>query len=205
MGRKKSGFKAIRLASLTENSKFILREDGFIRSIGLGDSKSFSIVEDDIGIYYDATKTSKLEFLLKNYDFNSDKKLMEQAIHALDLIRKYKISKYNNGIIVDEKYFNNSNREKILIIDQSKNDLSLKYGLAEKFNINQIIDTAISENPEADIYLKIHPDVINLKKKTDLDLKKISYKCKIISEDINSISLLEHFKKSLYKNFLNGF
>ena len=83
--------------------------------------------------------------------------------------------------------------------------MSLKYGLAEKFNINQIIDTAISENPEADIYLKIHPDVINLKKKTDLDLKKISYKCKIISEDINSISLLEHFKKSLYKNFLNGF
>ncbi len=43
-GRKKSGFKAVRLASLTENSKFILREDGFIRSIGIGldDHKSFS-------------------------------------------------------------------------------------------------------------------------------------------------------------------
>ena len=83
--------------------------------------------------------------------------------------------------------------------------MSLKYGLAEKFNINQIIDTAISENPEADIYLKIHPDVINLKKKTDLDLKKISYKCKIISEDINSISLLEHFKKVYTRTSQMGF
>ncbi len=206
-GRKKSGFKAVRLASLTENSKFILREDGFIRSIGIGldDHKSFSIVEDDIGIYYDATKPSKLEYLLNNYDFKSDNKLMEQANQALDLIRKYKISKYNNGSIIDEKYFKNSNREKILIIDQSKDDLSLKYGLAEKFNINEIIDTAISENPNADIYLKIHPDVINLKKKTELDLKKISYKCKIISEDINPISLLEHFKKVYTRTSQMGF
>ena len=94
-GRKKSGFKAIELASLSENSNYILREDGFIRSIGLGDSKSFSLVEDDIGIYYDATKPSRLEYLLSNYDFSSDAKLIEKAKQALNLIRKYKISKYS--------------------------------------------------------------------------------------------------------------
>ena len=91
-GRKRSGARAIRLAGFIKNSKYILREDGFIRSIGLGDSKSFSTVEDDTGIYYDATKPSRLEFLLNNYDFKSDKKLIEQANQALDLIRKYKIT-----------------------------------------------------------------------------------------------------------------
>jgi len=87
-GRKKSGFKAIRQASLSEKSNYILREDGFIRSIGLGDSRSFSLVEDDIGIYYDATKPSRLEYLLNNYDFRSDTKLIEKAKQYLDLIRK---------------------------------------------------------------------------------------------------------------------
>ena len=130
-GRKKSGFRAIRLASLNENSNYILREDGFIRSIGLGNSKSFSLVEDDIGIYYDATKPSRLEYLLNNYDFRSDKKLIEKAKKALNLIRKYKLSKYNNGSIITKDYFKNCSREKVLIIDQNKNDLSLKYGLAK--------------------------------------------------------------------------
>ncbi len=204
-GRKKSGLRAIRLASLNENSNFILREDGFIRSIGLGDSKSFSLVEDDIGIYYDATKPSRLEDLLNNYDFKSDTKVIEQAKQALELIRKYKISKYNNGLLVDKDYFKNSSREKVLIIDQNKDDLSLKYGLAEEFNINKIVDIAISENPNSDIYIKIHPDVINLKRETDIDLKTLNYKCKVISDDINSISLLESFKKVYTRTSQMGF
>ena len=138
---KKIRFRAIKLAGCYENSNFILREDGFIRSIGLGDSKSFSMVEDDIGIYYDATKPSRLENLLNNYDFKSDIKLIEKANQALELIKKHKISKYNNGLIVNKDYFKSSCREKVLIIDQNKDDLSLKYGLAAKFNINRIIDS----------------------------------------------------------------
>ena len=204
-GRKKSGFKAIKLASLNENSKFILREDGFIRSTNLGDSKPFSIVEDDMGIYYDATKPSRLEFILNNYDFKSDKKLIKQANHSLELIKKFKISKYNQGLLVNENYFKNSIRDKVLVIDQNKDDLSIKYGLGEEYHINEIIDIAISENPNAEVYVKIHPDVINFKKKSEIDLKKISNKCKIISDDINAISLLENFKKVYTRTSQMGF
>ncbi len=204
-GRKKSGFNAIKLANLNENSKFILREDGFIRSTGLGDSKSFSIVEDDLGIYYDAQKPSRLEFLLSNYDFNSDIKLLEKAKNAIELIRKFKISKYNNGLQISKDYFKNLSKEKVLIIDQNKDDLSLKYGLAEKFNINQIIDIAISENPYSDIYIKIHPDVINLRKKSEINFKILNNKCKIISDDINAISLLENFRKVYTRTSQMGF
>ena len=67
-GRKLSGKKLVFISKIIQG-EFVLLEDGFIRSIGLGGSKSFSIVEDDIGIYYDATTLCKLENLLNNYDF----------------------------------------------------------------------------------------------------------------------------------------
>jgi capsular polysaccharide export protein len=40
-------------------------EDGFLRSVGLGDrDPPLSIVVDDLGIYYDATTASRLEALI---------------------------------------------------------------------------------------------------------------------------------------------
>ena len=55
-GRKRSGLWAEKMANLTKK-EFLLLEDGLIRSLGLGveGSPSFSIVQDHIGIYYDAT------------------------------------------------------------------------------------------------------------------------------------------------------
>ena len=86
-GRKRSGLDAITLAKMHHTS-FVLLEDGFILSIGLGvdGSPSFSLVEDDIGIYYDATAPSKLENLLNSYDFENDTKLIQQAYKAIELI-----------------------------------------------------------------------------------------------------------------------
>lgn len=61
-GRKKSGQKAIKLAK-KYNTNYILLEDGFIRSLGLGveGTKSFSIVCDNIGIYYMQQIQAKLK------------------------------------------------------------------------------------------------------------------------------------------------
>lgn len=77
-GRKKSGYKAIRLAQ-KNGVKFLLLEDGFIRSLGLGvnGSPAFSIVGDDIGIYYDATVASKLENLLNSDEVFTDTTLLK--------------------------------------------------------------------------------------------------------------------------------
>ena len=97
-GRKKSGLKAIAL-SKKHNTSFILLEDGFIRSIGLGvdGSSSFSLVEDDVGIYYDATTPSKLENLLNTYDFKADTTLMADAKRAMAYMVEHNISKYNSS------------------------------------------------------------------------------------------------------------
>ena len=207
-GRKKSGQKAISL-SKKNNTKFTLLEDGFIRSINLGinNSSSFSIVEDDIGIYYDATTASKLENILNTYDFTSNEKLMKNAKEAITLIKKYHVSKYNNSKDIDTNFFpsEKSETKKVLVIAQTFADSSLEYGLTQDYTTLDMIKAAIDENKYSDVYIKIHPDVLSGKKKSDIDINGIDKRCKIITENVNPISLLKNFHTVYTKTSQMGF
>ncbi|EKN0024208.1 capsular polysaccharide biosynthesis protein [Campylobacter lari] len=202
-GRKKSGLKAIELAK-KHNVKFLLLEDGFLRSLNLGveNSPSFSIVKDEVGIYYDATASSKLENILNTYEFSS--KELEQAKKAIELIKKEKLSKYNNNLCVPKELFG-ANEECVLIITQVANDASLKFGLADNFSTQDIINDAIKENPNAKVYIKIHPDVLSGKKQSDFVAQDLPSKCVVIKENYNPIELLSHFKKVYTKTSGMGF
>jgi len=195
-GRKKSGSRAIELAK-KYNTDYMLLEDGFIRSLDLGvkDSPSFSLVEDDVGIYYDATQSSKLENILNSYDFQSDAKLMQAAKEAMALIRKHYISKYNNAPDIGDDFFGHDPKPKALIIAQTAGDASLEYGRGNVYSTQQMIEDAIRENPDASIYIKIHPDVLAGKKPSDIKAEDIPKACTIIDADVNPISLLKHFDK----------
>ncbi|ELD5357387.1 capsular polysaccharide biosynthesis protein [Campylobacter coli] len=202
-GRKKSGLKAINLAKKYK-AKFILLEDGFIRSLNLGveNSPSFSMVKDDIGIYYDATMPSKLENLLNTYEFKDEE--IKQAKKAIELIKKYKISKYNNNLDIPDDYFQ-KDEKRILIITQTANDASLEFGLAKDFKTVDMIKDAIKENPDSKIYIKIHPDVLSGKKQSDLDIKSLPKECILITENFNPIALLKFFDKVYTKTSGMGF
>ncbi|HEF2763989.1 TPA: capsular polysaccharide biosynthesis protein [Campylobacter jejuni] len=202
-GRKKSGLKAMNLAKKYK-AKFILLEDGFIRSLNLGveNSPSFSMVKDDIGIYYDATMPSKLENLLNTYEFKDEE--IKQAKKAIELIKKYKISKYNNNLDIPDDYFQ-KDEKRILIITQTANDASLEFGLAKDFKTVDMIKDAIKENPDSKIYIKIHPDVLSGKKQSDLDIKSLPKECILITENFNPIALLEFFDKVYTKTSGMGF
>lgn len=202
-GRKKSGLKAIELAK-KYNARFLLLEDGFLRSLNLGveNSPSFSIVKDDIGIYYDATAPSKLENILNTYEFSTEE--LEQAKKAIELIKKEKLSKYNNNLCVPKELFS-TNEERVLTITQVANDASLKFGLADSFSTQDIINDAIKENPNAKIYIKIHPDVLSGKKQSDFNAQDLPSNCVVIKENYNPIELLSHFKKVYTKTSGMGF
>ena len=213
-GRKRTGRFASWCHHRTFGGKLTLYEDGFIRSLGLGveGSPSFSVVADDIGIYYDATRPSKLENILNTYDFALDAELMMKAREAIALIKKNYISKYNNAPEVDESFRSRFGmteekvqNEKILVIAQTSEDMSLKYGLAETFSTDEMIQAAVAENPNAAIYLKLHPDVLNGKKKSDIDTEKAKQHCIIIDENVNPISLLKYFSKVYTKTSQMGF
>lgn len=209
-GRKKTGRFALLLYKKFGGSVTLL-EDGFIRSLGLGVEKSpsFSIVEDDVGIYYDATMPSRLENILNSYDFKIDTHLMKQAKDAMDLIKKHHISKYNHAPLVNDRFIKKYNLDEkthnVLIVSQTKGDESLIYGMSKEISTHDMICTAIKENPNSNIYIKIHPDVLSGKKYSDIDIEKIPQDIYIIADTINPISLLEHFSKVYTKTSGMGF
>ncbi|MCV3545402.1 capsular polysaccharide biosynthesis protein [Campylobacter lari] len=202
-GKKKSGLKALELAKKYK-VKFLLLEDGFLRSLNLGveNSPSFSIVKDDVGIYYDATVPSKLENILNSYEFSAEE--LEQAKKAIELIKTEKLSKYNNNLCIPKDLFS-TNEERVLIITQVANDASLKFGLADSFSTQEIINDAIKENSNAKVYIKIHPDVLSGKKQSDFNAQDLPSKCVVIKENYNPIELLSHFKKVYTKTSGMGF
>ena len=126
-GRRKSGQNAIALAKKFHGN-YLLLEDGFIRSFGLGceGSPSFSLVQDRIGIYYDSTTPSELENLLNTYDFHANPALLETAKEAINLITTHHISKYNHAPEVPLDYFTTTDSTKSRdFIDSSKNSTTL--------------------------------------------------------------------------------
>ena len=205
-GRKPSGLNAIELAGKF-GGQFKLLEDGFIRSVGLGidGARPLGVVEDDTGIYYDATKPSQLENILATSEFSSE--LLSQARWCIDFIVANHICKYNNAPDITAAQiakYELTNRPNVLIIAQTHGDASLEYGLA-KFSTNEMIKAAISENPSSNILLKIHPDTLTGKKKSDIDIANLPTQIKIISENINPISLLKHITKVYTKTSGMGF
>ncbi|MCV3345697.1 capsular polysaccharide biosynthesis protein [Campylobacter lari] len=202
-GRKRTGRWASFLYKKF-NGSLILLEDGFLRSLNLGVEKSpsFSIVKDDVGIYYDATAPSKLENILNTYEFSAEE--LEQAKKAIEFIKTEKLSKYNNNLCVPKELFS-TNEERVLIITQVANDASLKFGLAGDFSTQDIINDAIKENPNAKVYIKIHPDVLSGKKQSDFNAQDLPSNCIVIKENYNPIELLSHFKKVYTKTSGMGF
>jgi len=204
-GRKKTGRFAL-WCHKQFGGTLTLQEDGFIRSVGLGvdGSPSFSLVDDDIGIYYDATTPSKLENILNDYDFANNTKLMDDTKNAIDLVVKHNISKYNNAPNIDKEYFK-TDEDRVLVIAQTAGDSSLEYGMLDNFTTDDMLNAAVDENPHSKVYLKIHPDVLSGKKKSDIDIESVRNKCTIIEEDVNPISLLKHFSKVYTKTSGMGF
>ncbi|GAB1668842.1 capsular polysaccharide biosynthesis protein [Mannheimia haemolytica] len=174
---------------------FVALEDGFLRSLGLGVKgyPPFSLVYDDIGIYCDTTRPSRLEKLLLEKPLQ-DQEQIKLAEKALSQILTYQLSKYNHALDFSEIP---SVKEKIvLVIDQTFGDMAVKYGQASEADFNKMLETAISENPKAQIWVKTHPDVLSGKKKGYLtDLPQYAERVRIITEDVNPASLIKWCEK----------
>ncbi|RLA84213.1 MAG: capsular polysaccharide biosynthesis protein, partial [Epsilonproteobacteria bacterium] len=179
-GRKKTGNFA-KFCYEKFGGELTLKEDGFIRSLDLGinDSSSFSRVEDNIGIYYDATVPSKLENILNSYNFSSDTKLMVDARKAIKIILESNISKYNSSSLEVPKEFL-KDELRVLVIAQTQGDASLQYGMLDNYTTEDMIEAAIDENPNATVYLKVHPDVLSGKKYSDIKIEDIQNRCIVI-------------------------
>ena len=161
-------------------------EDGFIRSLGLSirACPPLSVVLDNVGIYYDATHPSQLEQLI----LNGAPSPGEQALSTLGLswIKHRRLSKYNHAPILSLPP--RSGRPRVLVLDQTKGDVSVRQGGADTCTFQAMLETAYREHPAAEIWVKTHPDVIAGKKRGYLPLPPPDVK--LIAEDACPQSLL---------------
>ena len=131
-------------------------EDGFLRSRGLGADliPPMSLVCDDLGIYYDPTRESRLERLITaRATLRPDQQLRAEALIKSLIVAG--LSKYNLGQSAPDL----PEGHRILVPGQVEDDASIRLG-AGAVNTNlALLEKVRAENPKAVILYKPHPDV----------------------------------------------
>jgi capsular polysaccharide export protein len=138
-------------------SAVIRVEDGFLRSVGLGAAftQPISWVQDDVGIYYDATSESRLERILATTAF--DAALLERASVLRRRIVEAGITKYN---LKERQWIRPDTQRKIILVPgQVETDASLRYGAAAVNTNDALLRAVRAAEPQALIVYKLHPDV----------------------------------------------
>ena len=160
------------ISMLEQRGVIILCEDGFIRSYDTWCSstpnkdllKSCSTIFDTQAYYFDARKISTLEQILNDKNFVVTDKQIAIAKELINFIVSNKLSKYNHQPLTIAKQIGNQGRKKVLVVDQSYGDFSIKCGLANDSTFKKMLECAQKENPDADILVKTHPDTMTGKR-----------------------------------------
>ena len=128
-------------------------EDGFLRSRGLGAElvPPLSLVADDLGIYYDPSRPSRLEQLIQA-PLPADARLRcEKLVQDLLLAR---LSKYNLAAATLPDLPNC-----ILVPGQVEDDASIRLGAGDVRTNLDLLRAARAAHPAAHLIYKPHPDV----------------------------------------------
>jgi len=131
-------------------------EDGFLRSKGLGAEliPPLSLVCDDLGVYYDPTRESRLERLIaERAQLRPDQE--DRARRLIARLVSERVNKYNlgGGAPVLPK------GHRILVPGQVEDDASIRLGAGEISTNLALLQVARAANPQAVIVYKPHPDV----------------------------------------------
>ncbi|PLS22282.1 beta-3-deoxy-D-manno-oct-2-ulosonic acid transferase [Amylibacter cionae] len=134
-------------------------EDGFLRSSGLGAAlvEPVSLALDDLGIYYDPTRESRLEKLIaQNADISAENS--GRARQLMDRVNALGLSKYNlSGDSVPQLP---KGRHLVLVPGQVEDDQSILKGCTGiKTNLG-LLTAARKRFPDSFIIYKPHPDVM---------------------------------------------
>ncbi|MFC3616057.1 capsular polysaccharide biosynthesis protein [Lutimaribacter marinistellae] len=131
-------------------------EDGFLRSRGLGAElvPPLSLVTDELGIYYDPTRPSRLEQLIATREtLRPDQE--RRAERLIAKIVDLGMSKYNLG----GEQPNLPAGYRVLVPGQVEDDASILKGAGDVCDNLALLRAVRTAHPEAVIVYKPHPDV----------------------------------------------
>ena len=185
-GRKPSARRAMSFANRYGLSLLRL-EDGFLRSVGLGNQEPpLSVVVDDLGIYYDATSPSRLETLIGAEHTEAQKSRGRGLIAAWC---DGGVSKYNHA----RDYEGDLPERYVLVADQTWGDSSIQFGLADASSFQRMLLAALATYPDCMVLLKTHPEVMSGRKRGHFDIATVTQnpRVRLLSEDVHPSLLIQ--------------
>ena len=154
----------ILLHIVISKQNYAFAEMGFIHRIAYPSNKEkysqgCSFMFDDLAPYYDARFPNRLEQMLNDKNIVVTDEQKQRARKCIDKIVETHLTKYNHQPIFTPE-IGQEGRKKILVVDQTYGDMSISKGLADDNTFKTMLNSAIKENPNADIIVKTHPDTI---------------------------------------------
>ena len=145
-GRKRAAERGI-AAARRRGLPFVSFEDAPLRGLLPGQGVGWGCIRDRQGIYFDCSTPSDLEDLL-----NAPREPTGEAEDALELMRHYRLSKYNgwdaDGVPKDRF---------VLIVDQSRGDASVTGAGATEETFRTMILAARAAHPGVPLAIRAHP------------------------------------------------
>ncbi|ABD56337.1 capsular polysaccharide biosynthesis protein [Jannaschia sp. CCS1] len=153
-----AGKETSELQAACGDAHLLRMEDGFLRSRGLGADlvPPLSLVLDDLGIYYDPTRESRLERLIAEAAALPPARL-DRAERLIQTLRRTGLTKYNlpGGALPDIP----PDRPLVLIPGQVEDDASIRLGAGAITTNAALLAEARRLHPGAYLIYKPHPDV----------------------------------------------
>jgi capsular polysaccharide export protein len=191
-GHKPTADRARRLAEKA-GAPYFAFEDGPLRSVKPGPTQPpTSMVMDRGGIYYRANSGSDLVGLAIRADWFSGE-VEGRALRAVEKLSRLRLSKYNSGPerTAEQLKIPPKRRARILVLDQVHNDASIPGGLADESSFSIMLKAALGDDPEADVVVKVHPDVLTGRRAGYFSQLKPSDRITLVAEPANPWSLLD--------------
>ena len=195
-GRKQNSRSALRYAKDRELPVLYV-EDGWIRSCSANAHSrvSYSLLVDDVGVYYDSTVPSALELYLnlpdEQFGSSCGDDQLRYAARCRKLLTDNDITKYNYCRTPDSSVLNSDSRPLVLVLDQTCDDASVRLGGMNAESFNALLDRAIAENPTSRVVVRTHPDVVAGRRKGYLQSRAIELGIEISAAADNPIPWLK--------------
>jgi len=176
-------------------------EDGFLRSRGLGADliPPLSLVADDLGIYYDPTRESRLERLIIAPTPPGG---ADRANALIKTILQNRLSKYNLG---GASLPDLPKGHRILIPGQVEDDASIRLGAGDVRTNLGLIQAVRAANPDAVLIYKPHPDVEAGLRPGKIDAAALAALVQHIATKVDPIALLDQVDAVWTMTSLLGF
>jgi capsular polysaccharide export protein len=142
-------------AAARRNAPLIRVEDAFLRSLrpGRQGDAPLGLLIDPLGLHFDASAPSLLEHHLASNPLD-DSNLLARARDGVSRLIASDLSKYN----LHDPALPPPSPGYVLLIDQTRNDASIRFSGASAATFQTMLATAIEEHPGTRILIKAHPE-----------------------------------------------